>query len=110
VGKYPSVWCEDMMYSNDTTEQCKAIPLQTWTGSEFEASRFQDNRHMKVVNLSALRTDRLYPAAVFLVLISVRSWVNPQAAMRPERLCQRKIPNDTIGNRTRDLPACSAVP
>jgi hypothetical protein len=27
--------------------------------------------------------------------------------MRPEGLCHS---NDTIGNRTRDLPACSAVP
>ena len=27
---------------------------------EVEAPRFQDNRHMKVVRLSALRTDRLY--------------------------------------------------
>jgi len=26
---------------------------------EFEAHRFQDNRHMKVVRLSALRTSRL---------------------------------------------------
>jgi hypothetical protein len=30
--------------------------------------------------------------------------------MRPERLCQRKSSNDTIGNRTRGPPACSAVP
>ena len=29
--------------------------------------------------------------------------------MRPEGLCQRKKSNDTIGNRIRDLPACSAV-
>ena len=28
---------------------------------EDEAPRFQDNRHMKVVRLSALRTGRLYP-------------------------------------------------
>ena len=28
---------------------------------EVEASRFRDMRHMKVVNLSALRTGRLYP-------------------------------------------------
>jgi len=30
--------------------------------------------------------------------------------VRPEGLCQRKKSSDTIGNRTRDLPACSAVP
>jgi len=27
---------------------------------EFEATRFQDSQHMKVVRLSALRTGRLY--------------------------------------------------
>ena len=30
--------------------------------------------------------------------------------MRPEGLRQRKKSNDDIGNRTRALPACSAVP
>ena len=43
----------------------KAIPVRGWTGPEgarrFEARRFQDSRHMKVVKLSALRTGRLHP-------------------------------------------------
>ena len=68
-------------------EKLNQYLYRPWGFQEVEAPRFQDRRHMKVVRLSAVQTDRLYPSRN----ISVRGWVDPRAIVRPEGLFQWKI-------------------
>jgi hypothetical protein len=78
--------------------------FRPWGFQEFEASRFRDSRHMKVVSLSALSTGCLYPPGNIpdTNFRQRLSW--PQGHSAAGRM-EMKNSNDTVGNRTRDLPA-----
>jgi hypothetical protein len=77
---------------------------------EVEAHRFLNNRHMKVVKLSALRTGRLYPPGKIPGTHFCQRLSRPQGHSATETIMSMKNSSDIIGNRTRDVPVCSAVP
>jgi hypothetical protein len=92
----------------------KAMPLQTWTGPE--GSRRLTLSDFKTFSTWMWRGCQPYtpaaftPQAIFLVLILVRGWIDPEGHSAAGRIMSMKNSNDTIGNQTRDLAACSAVP
>jgi hypothetical protein len=89
----------------------RAISKQARTGfQEVEDPRFEDSRLMIVVRLSTLPTDRLYPPGDIPGTHFCSTLSRSQGNSAAGRIMSMKNSNDTIGNRTRDLPACSAVP
>jgi len=72
------IGCAETSVTNYQYKKGKTVPLQAWNGPEGSRKlRFPDFMTMaqdggKVIKLSALRTDRLYPQEIHLVLISVR--------------------------------------
>jgi hypothetical protein len=53
-------------------KEIKQSLYRPWGFQEVAAPRFRDGLLMKVVRSSALRTGRLHPQEIFLVLIYVR--------------------------------------
>jgi len=85
----------------------KAIPLQVWTGSGWgwvsQMSRQSAHDGSKVINLKhrPSLTPRKYSWHSFLL--------EAESTPGPYRIMFVKNSNGTIGNRTRDLTACSVV-
>jgi hypothetical protein len=90
----------------------KVIPVQAVEAlrvtRDWGSHIFRHSAHM-AARLSALRVGRFLPQGTFLVLNSVRGWVEPRVILRLEGLGKLKK-STSSGTRTGDLPACSIVP
>ena len=81
----------------------KAIPVEFWTGPEGSRRlRFPDSRHSAYEGRKVVSPMHWRPW-----LIYVTGWFNRSGV---GNIMSMKNSSDTIGNRTRDLPTCSAVP
>jgi len=82
----------------------------SWGFQEFGAPRFQNIHHIKVVSLSALPIVHLYHPGNISGTHFCSGLSRPQSHSAAGRIMSMKSSNNTIGNRTRDLPARSLVP
>jgi hypothetical protein len=85
-------------------------PGQALRVQKVEDPRLLDSRHMKVVRMSALRTGRVYPPGNIPSTHFCYRLSQSQGHSATGRIMSMKSSSETIGNRTRDLPVCSAVP
>ena len=77
---------------------------------EREVTKFYDKRQMKVVRLSALHNGNIYTPGDITITQFRYSLSRPALHSVAGRIISMKISKNKIENRTRDVPACSAVP
>jgi hypothetical protein len=85
-------------------------PRHTSCSRSLRLPKFQDSWHMKVVRLSTLHTDRLYPTGETRGTQFCWRMSRPQGHKWAGRNMSMKNYNGRIGNRIRNLPARSTVP
>jgi len=86
------------LMKNNVKGKGKAVSLKAWTGPEGSRKlRLPDfvTTAQDGCRLSALRTGRLYPQEMLLVLIYVRGWVDPRAIVRSEGFYVNEKSTDT---------------
>jgi hypothetical protein len=91
----------------------KAIPVQAWTDPE-------GSRRLRLPDFKTIATWRCWSCQPYApAVLTPRKylwclflWIAESTSKHSAagRIMSMKNSNDTIGNRTRDLPACSAVP